>query len=228
MRKRLNIPKTRSLFAIILCAVLSLAWGGRAFAAQDATLTLQMAYASGESSTPIGGVTATAYRVADLDEAVNNYTLLDDFASLGIDFNQGLDAAQMEAAALQAQSIVRASSISGVSATSNASGTASFGSLPYGVYLVIQTGASGDAAKYEDFTPFLISVPQITEEGVVYEVVANPKTAPKPPAPPIEPPVTGDATNLLPLAKYAVAGGAMAIVGIWGLGRTRRRDEPRH
>ncbi len=230
MRTRLKTTGMRGIASWALCLLLSFAFCTVALAAQDATLTLQMSYSTGTAgskSTPISGVTATAYRVAELDDAVNTYTLVDDFASLGIDFNNGLDAAGMEAAAKQAAGIVSASGMKGVSATSNAKGEASFGTLPYGVYLVVQTGSAGDAAKYENFTPFLISVPQITEDGVLYEVVANPKTAPKPPAPPEEPPTTGDTTNLQPMWGYAAVGGAMVLVGIRGLGRIRRKDADR-
>ena len=224
----------RGLASLALCLIVSLAFCMVAFAAQDATLTLQMSYSSGTAgsqSTPIGGVTATAYRGADLDDtAAGTYTLTSDFASLGVDFNEDIDAAGMEAAAQKAAGMVAASTVQGVSATSNAQGVASFGQLPYGVYLVVQTGAAGDAEKYENLAPFLINVPQFTDDGVVYDVVANPKTSPLPtPAPkpptPVKPPVTGDTTNLQPLWTYAALGGAMVAIGIWGLGRIRHKDE---
>ena len=215
--------------------MLSLVFGTAALAEQDATLTLQMSYstgAAGSTATPIGGVTATAYCVAELDETSGSYALVDGFSSLDVDLNSEIDASSMEAAAKQAAEMAATASAKGVSATSDAQGVASFGSLPYGVYLVVQTGSEGDAEKYKELEPFLINVPQFAEDGVVYNVVANPKTTPlptpKPPTPkpptPVKPPVTGDTTNLQPLWMYAAVGGAMTIAGIWGLGRARRKD----
>ena len=215
--------------------MLSLVFGTAALAEQDATLTLQMSYstgAAGSTATPIGGVTATAYCVAELDETSGSYALVDGFSSLDVDLNSEIDASSMEAAAKQAAEMAATARAKGVSATSDAQGVASFGSLPYGVYLVVQTGSEGDAEKYKELEPFLINVPQFAEDGVVYNVVANPKTTPlptpKPPTPkpptPVKPPVTGDTTNLQPLWMYAAVGGAMTIAGIWGLGRARRKD----
>lgn len=227
MRTRMNIASglghkaarlLRGGVALVASILLSVSLCTVALAAQEATLTLMMSYDSGSGEQPISGVTATVYRVAVLDDAVNNYELVDTFSSLGINFNNGLDAAGMDSAAQKAAGIVSSSGVKGTSATSDAQGRISYGSLPYGVYLVVQTDSTGDATNYEDFRPFLISVPQITNDGVVYDVIANPKTAPTPPPPPPpaprKVPRTGDMNDPdLQLALMGV-GGAMVLAAL--------------
>ena len=221
-----------------------------ALAAEDGSLTLVVEYESGGTTTRISGATAAAYRVADLDDGINTYTLRDEFASLGVDFNLGMDAETMEATAEAAARIVQAGGIEGVSATSGADGVAAFGTLPKGVYLVVQTDATDVAAEYEDLTPFLISVPEVTAEGIVYDVVAYPKVTPggtvpskdeeppddhtgrvTPPPTPKTPktnmPQTGDLANPALWVSCCVAGALLIMLGRAGLRRVRTnvRDE---
>lgn len=214
--------RLRHILLGILCLVLTLGFApARVALAQDATLTLKMEYQSGEKTLAIDGVKATAYRVATLDDAINRYELLPEFESLGVDFNLGLSVDEMESAAEKAASIVRAGGVEGTSATSGSDGIASFGALPYGVYVVVQTGATGGAEGYEDFQPFLISVPQLTEDDIVFDVVAlpkfTPKDAPVPPPPPPTPkvtPRTGDPFDPLPLMVLAACGAALLASGV--------------
>lgn len=185
--------------------------------AQDASLTLNIKYTSQGKTTPIGGATASLYKVADLNEGINWYTLTPDFASLGVDFNQGLNAADFQTASTRAANLVTAKKLTAVkSSTSDAKGTIAYGTLPYGVYLVMETAATGDAASYNNFTSFLISVPQMTEEGIVYDVMAEPKITPKPVTPtPVKPTTplakTGDITDPQ-LVKTLLATGAMLLL----------------
>lgn len=240
MRTRMNIASglghntarlLRGGIALVVSILLSVSLCTVALAAQEATLTLMMAYDSGAGEQPISGVTATVYRVASLDDAVNHYELEGAFSSLGVDFNKGLDAAGMDSAAQKAAGIVSSSGIKGTSATSDAQGSISYGSLPYGVYLVVQTDSKGDATNYEDFRPFLISVPQVTNDGVIYDVVANPKTAPTPPPPPPpaprKSPRTGDMNDPdLQLALMGV-GGAMIMAALVGRRIIGRKNDRR-
>lgn len=146
----------------------------------DATLTLQMTYTAQGKTTPIQGTTAAVYQVAALDDNINDYTLLEPFASLEVDFNEQLDAEDVIALAADAAEIVEKDNIEATaSATSDAEGNAAFGALPYGIYLVEQTGAQGDAEGYHDLTPFLVGVPELAESGIVYDVVCLPKVTPK-------------------------------------------------
>lgn len=209
------------LCCALLVATCALGMSKAALADQGGTLTLTMAYSSGGKTTNISGVTATAYCVADLDDPVNHYTLRDDFVSLDVNFDEGVaDAATMEALAQQAVKLLPPNA-KGVSATSGSDGKAAFGTLPNGLYLVIQTGAKGDAENYSDFTPFLISVPQITTEGVVWDVEALPKLAPKPPTPS---PQTGDEANPQLWITCSIVGGALIALGAYGLHRLGRED----
>ena len=57
--------------------------------------------------------------------------------------------------------------------TTDASGNVSFANLPLGLYFVKQTNA---VDGYAPCTSFLVTVPNDTEEGYVYDVNASPKT----------------------------------------------------
>lgn len=213
--------KLQPILLGFLCLMLVMGFvPGRIALAEDATLTLKMEYQSGEKTLVIDGVTATAYRVATLDDAVNRYELLPEFESLGVDFNQGLSIDEMGSVAADAAAIVRAGGIEGSSATSGSDGTMPFGGLPYGVYVVVQTGATGGAKGYEDFRPFLISVPQVTEDGVVFDVMSYPKFTPKdapvptPPPTPKVSPKTGDTFDIRLVAGFAACGAVILAAGV--------------
>lgn len=48
-----------------------------------------------------------------------------------------------------------------------------------GMYLVVETAKTGTAAKYETVSPFLVSAPLASDGTWTYNVVVQPKTAPK-------------------------------------------------
>ena len=213
---------------VLACAFCTLALGlalvPATALAKDASLTLCLQHESKGKVTNIDGVTATAYLVAGLNDGINAYTLADDFASLGIDFNQGLDASGMEAAALKAQSIAKNGNLSGKQVTSGKDGKASYGVLPKGIYLVVQTGATGTATKYNEFKPFLISVPQLTANEIVYDVVTYPKTTLAPVSAPAKKPLakTGDEANPRLWMTYAITGAALVALGMAGRRRMKQ------
>lgn len=200
----------------------------------DATLTLVMQYEADGKDELVDGVEATLYKVASLDDAVNHYVLLDQYESLGVDFNKGLDASQMQEAAKKAQAIASNGDKAAAVATSGKDGKAAFGTLEYGVYLAVQTGAIDTAKAYRDFEPFLISVPRVTEDGVEFDVVAQPKLtpgdAPKPEEPPVTPPTpstspkTGDVMNPQAVVACVVGGGVLVLAGLMLRKRSDRSD----
>jgi hypothetical protein len=49
--------------------------------------------------------------------------------------------------------------------------------IPCGIYVVWQSGKSGVSAKYSETTPFLVEVPDRSEEEYDYDVVVTPKPA---------------------------------------------------
>ena len=151
--------------------------------------------------------------------ALNFYTTLDAFKSLGVNFQEGLDANEAQKVADKAAAIVEKNKIKGAkTVTTTAQGTAPFGTLPYGIYLVVQTGATGTAKDYYDFDPFFISVPSLEEDRIVYNVVVDPKTSPRPVVkPPVEkPPLpkTSDLANPQLWIICLVAGAALLAGGI--------------
>ena len=137
---------------------------------KDSTLTIINQY----KGKGIPGARFTAYQIARI--ASNGaYELLDDFSGVGIDLNAGVKSADMLSAAKKMAAIVKAKGLKGITATTDSNGKASFGTLDQGVYLVVQTDSKGEAAKYSKADPFLINVPQFTDDEIVYDVVAKPK-----------------------------------------------------
>lgn len=178
-----SLKKWRCVAAVLLCILAAFAslaeLSPSAYAEpQDATLTLQTTYTKQGSTRAITGVTATAYLVASLDQDLHTYTLTAEFSNLDVDLNGKIDAATLEKLAAQAATIAANNNLQGVSATSGRQGTLPFGVLPYGLYLVVQTGRAGTARSYENFTPFLIGVPQVTSTEVEYDVTCMPKFVP--------------------------------------------------
>ena len=150
----------------------------QALAAQDATLTVVLQHGSGSSATNIDGAKLEAYEVARIG-ASGSYELLSAYESTGIDFNEQMTASQSLKAAEKLSQAAAGKEPSG-SATTGSDGKAGFGQLEEGIYLVVQTGAAGTAEKYSVLPPFLVNVPQVTDDGIVYDVVAAPKPEVKP------------------------------------------------
>lgn len=257
MRQTTNLPGRppallcRALAAacgLAMALTLALLPARVARAASTGTLTLSMIYEKSGKKTPVKGITVTVYRVASLDEGITHFTLLDPFTDLGYDFDQGMTARQNLGLADAANELVQEEKPSGTSATSNKAGTIRFGKLPTGMYLAVQTGATGDAKSYDEMVPFLISVPMITDDGPVYNVEAAPKLTPatdgdggkhegdKPPTkkPPTKTPQkpttptkplvsTGDPTDPRMWAGCLAVGGTLVAAGI--LGRRKTEEE---
>ena len=117
---------------------------------------------------PKNDVTLAVVKVADV---VNGeFVLTEDFASVEVDLNEIQNANELENAAKKLAK-VNASNKSIV--ITDANGTAVVSDLPVGAYLIYAT----DIGKYENITPFLISIPTFSEEDgkMLYDVEVLPK-----------------------------------------------------
>lgn len=208
-----------------------------AYAAEDdATLTLVVTHEEKGVQNAIPGAEFTAYKVAELD-AGNNYQLVSPFDSESVDFNKQLTAKEAAAAAKSMAKIVDDKGVKGQAAITGAEGTAYYGVLDKGVYLLVQTGSKDAAMKYYVMDPFLVNVPQMQNGEVVYDVVAAPKPELKPepkPQPKPEPdkskststtpkssPKTGDTLDWGLVTVAAIAGLSAMLVAIFAA-RSRR------
>ena len=204
--------------------------GGTAYRGEDTSLTLMMVYEDNGTSNVIPGVTSEAYLVATLDQASNTYTLLPEYAAVGADFNTEMSASKMMEYAAQMAEIAQSSSTKGISATSDAKGIAAFGNVEPGVYLVVQTGRTGEATGYKSYDPFLINVPQFEDGKATCDVVAYPKPTPeKAPVPdkpkkptPQKAPQTGDDVNLWLWGGCAIAGAVIIVIALIARRRINR------
>ena len=140
---------------------------------------MNFCYTDDDKTTPIPGATFMAYRVADLTvkNGIASYELTPAFASLNVDFN-GLTASDSAAVAKEAAKLT--GNASGVSATSKASGIANFGALKHGAYLLVQTGAAGEAKKYGEMPPWLVLLPELLGEAGNYSWNYDVEAMPKP------------------------------------------------
>ena len=152
---------------------------------QDKSLTVYYYIEKNGNETPIEGAKIEIYRVADLncENGSAGYSLLPEYESLkktrdGEDVTfEGLSGTESEKFSAELSKLVKTSD---ASAVTDSEGTAVFTSIPQGMYLVCETEATGEAKKYELFSPYIISVPlAVTEkEGNYwkYDVLSEPKT----------------------------------------------------
>lgn len=106
--------------------------------------------------------------------------------------------------------------------TTDANGQVLFKDLNMGMYLVEQTGKSGTAEKYSTFSPFLITIPAVAEDGsIIYQIDCLPKTqtatltdstSETPPTPTL-----GIEFSSLSGMMYLFAGGALTLIALGGL-----------
>ena len=171
-----------ALVLALACAVAAGLFSPRQAVADDpdATLTLVVKYnADTPDEVNVDGMTLSAYKVAEYGEG-NNYYLVDAYSAAGpsvgvdADFNKVISAEDANKLAVAMAEIAEAREAD-ASATSGTDGMAAFGTLDYGVYLIVQTGAQGTAEEYDTLAPFLINVPQLTAEEQTFDVVAYTK-----------------------------------------------------
>lgn len=130
---------------------------------ETSTLTIETSYTDKDVKTMINGMELTIYKVADLTVKGGDprYTLTENFSEVEVNFD-GMTAKESHEAAKKFAEIVKTKALEGDAKAVSANGYASFGEVPNGMYLVMQTGATGDALKYSAIEPFLIMAPQPT------------------------------------------------------------------
>lgn len=170
----------------------------------------------------VAGVRLAIYRIANVTVTRGrvDYTLTEEFKAYPVDFE----------AMTTASSIAYAASVSTAGKTAEQTGMTDeegrvvFADLEPGMYLIVQTEATGAAAAYEKTEPYLLAVPQAdTEDGVwIDAVTAYPKTEMHA-APDTPTPVTGDHSPIFWLVVIGAADVVFFIgAGLWIAWRRRR------
>ena len=119
--------------------------------------------------TPISGAELSLYYVASAELNSNHnlsYTFTNAFEDCGCPLDD-------PALSVKLDVFVKEHSVSAEKLVTDASGTVAFTNLPLGLYFVKQTSAVAD---YAPCTPFLVTVPNKSDDGYVYDVNATPKT----------------------------------------------------
>ncbi len=156
-----------AIFVPILCSVLCLcAFANTIHLDKKGSVSINM-MSEGDA---IGGGEITLYRVGDLSLTDGEYSfiLTDEFKNPNImleDINSKDTAKDFLTFAID-------NKIKGITSTIDGDGKADFDELSLGLYLLTQSKA---ADGYEEFEPFLITVPLNNNGEYVYDVDASPK-----------------------------------------------------
>lgn len=179
----------RKRLAAVLAALTLLVWcAAPAFALEVVDLSrtgsIKVSLYDSETSEAVGGGTLTLYRVAKVqkDNANLSFVYTNGFEDCGVELG---DLSEGELAGRLAEKIAATAESTTVEISDF--GTAEFGDLEVGLYLVVQTTA---AENYNVINPFLVSVPIQENGSYVYDVDALPKVgtaAKKTPEPPDTP-----------------------------------------
>jgi len=122
-----------------------------------------------DGKTPIAGAELSLYYVASVTLNSNNnlsYTFADAFKDCGAALDDPSLSVKLDA-------FVEEHSPSAKKLVTDVHGKVSFANLPLGLYFVKQTT---DVAGYAPCTSFLVTVPNQSDDGYVYDVNASPKT----------------------------------------------------
>ena len=179
----------RKRLAAVLAALTLLVWcAAPAFALEVVDLSrtgsIKVSLYDSETSEAVGGGTLTLYRVAKVqkDNANLSFVYTNGFEDCGVELG---DLSEGELAGRLAEKIAATAESTTVEISDF--GTAEFGDLEVGLYLVVQATA---AENYNVINPFLVSVPIQENGSYVYDVDALPKVgtaAKKTPEPPDTP-----------------------------------------
>ena len=122
-----------------------------------------------DGKTPISGAELSLYHVATVSlNSKNNlsYTFTNAFEDCGA----ALDDPELS---VKLDTFVKEHSVTAEKLVTDVHGKVSFTNLPLGLYFIKQTST---VAGYAPCTPFLVTVPNHSTEGYVYDVNASPKT----------------------------------------------------
>jgi len=166
----------RRLFALLtVCALLFGALSVTAFAL-DAEKVCSLALHYGYDKNVFEGNGVKLYRVAEVS-ADGTYTLTGAFTSYRVKLNGVSTQTEWKETAVTLASYAAADSITpDRDDKTDKDGAVRFNELKTGLYLVISDTVETDTEAYI-FAPFMISLPNIGEDGMwVYDVSANPKS----------------------------------------------------
>ena len=154
--------------------------------AYDMSGTIRIVLTNGSEGTSKSGVEITCEKVGDIQNG--RYVLTDRYSDMDLDLNQLKNATELEQAARkisEAGSNITVSEGKAASdkhpdiyrGTTDSEGILYFDDLQKGIYLI--QASSGE--HYDEITPFLVSVPNWSEESgkMLYDIEVIPKHSPK-------------------------------------------------
>ena len=136
---------------------------------------------------PLYNTAATVIRIADCSYAGSDvsFSLNSDFYDTGVDLDDS-DSAQT------LYSSAKSKGIDGLTVTSDAEGKAVFADCELGAYLVF--------SEDDIFTPFIVFIPMVTDDGLSFDITAEPKIdIPEEPVTDPDPDDTTSTTTLPPV-----------------------------
>lgn len=164
--------KKLKFLPLLLCGLLLLGLTVSAYA-EPTNGSLKVTILETSTGKGIRGATVSIYPVARVDGV--QYVLNDIFSKSGFDVSTigTMSASESAAAAARLLAFVKEAAIAPASTRiTNEAGVVQFGTLPLGLYLVMELSPAG----HTNIAPFLITVPQRINGELEYNVDAAPKT----------------------------------------------------
>lgn len=171
------------------------------------------------------GLAVNIVQVAD-----KNAVLTESFAGAGIYKDQLTAEMHKKASAEALLAYAEKNGIEYFSLETNEQGIVLFSGLEEGIYLLWED------SKGLDFPPFLVSIPTVIKDLVIYDVEAEPKAeeptppptstpAPTPPGPPPSPSIPQTGTDMLPIWLLMGFGAAAVAAGLILLLPRKRKEQ---
>ena len=162
----------RKLLTLCLAVLLTLTCAVTTLAEEldyEKTGSISVTLTEQYEKTPIVGAELSVYFIATVGINTDgnlNYVITEDFSGLGFAIDDPELVAKLDAYLLDNE-------VQAIYLRTDENGTATCDGLPLGLYFVQQTNT---VENYAPCTPFLVTVPVVTDEGYVYDVNATPKT----------------------------------------------------
>lgn len=154
--------------------------------ADDTTGSIRILLTNGSEGTSKSGVEMTCEKVGDIQNG--RYVLADRYSDMELDLNQLKNTSELEQAARKISEAASNITVSEEQVTSDeypdiytgktdSEGILYFGDLQKGIYLI----QASSSEHYDEITPFLVSVPNWSEEAgeMLYDIEVIPKHSPK-------------------------------------------------